>query len=89
MLSIRKKDGVRRARSSTLGKFDPVYVAREAKGNRFLIAGGSPGTRVPWQVTGIRKDPYAQAHRIQPEVNKPESERGRYLHPEAYAGAAK
>ena len=69
---------------TTLGKFDPVYVAREIKNNKFQIAGGHPGTRVSWQVTGIRKDPYAQAHRIQPEVPKPEGERGNYLHPEAY-----
>ena len=74
---------------TTLGKFDPVYVAREVKGNNFVIAGGSPGTRVSWQVTGIRKDPYAQANRIQPEVDKPESERGHYLHPEVYGETAK
>lgn len=74
---------------TTLGKFDPVYVAREVKGNSFVIAGGSSGTRVSWQVTGIRKDPYAQAHRIQPEVDKPQSERGHYLQPEAYGETAK
>jgi hypothetical protein len=74
---------------TTLGKFDPVYVAREVKRNSFVIAGGRPGTHVSWQITGIRKDPYAQAHRIQPEVDKPESERGHHLHPEAYGEAAK
>lgn len=74
---------------TTIGKFDPVYVAREVKGNSFVIAGGRPGTLVSWQVTGIRKDPYAQTHRIQPEVDKPESERGHYLHPEAYGETPK
>jgi hypothetical protein len=69
---------------TSIGRFDPVYVAGEVKGNQFLIAGGHPGTRVSWQVTGIRKDPYAQAHRIQPEQDKPENERGHYLHPELY-----
>lgn len=69
---------------TSIGRFDPVYVAREVKDNQFLIAGGHPGTRVSWQVTGIRKDPYAQAHRIQPEVDKPDGERGHYLHPELY-----
>jgi hypothetical protein len=37
-----------------------------------------------WQVTGIRQDPYANTHRIQVEVDKAASERGRYLHPDAY-----
>jgi hypothetical protein len=74
---------------TTLGKFDPVYVAREIENNKFLIAGGHPGTRVSWQVTGIRKDPYAHAHRIQPEVPKPEGERGNYLHPEVYGQSNK
>jgi hypothetical protein len=69
---------------TSIGRFDPVYVAREVSNNKFLIAGGHPGTRVSWQVTGIRKDPYAQAHRIQPEAIKPESERGHYLQPDVY-----
>jgi len=68
---------------TSIGKFEPVYVAREIKDNRFIIAGGHPGTRVSWQVTGVRRDPYAQAHRVQPEVDKPENERGHYLNPEA------
>ena len=37
-----------------------------------------------WQVTGVRQDPYAEANRIQVEVDKPERERGTYLHPDAY-----
>ena len=36
---------------------------------------------VSWQVTGIRKDPYANEHRIQVEIDKPAKERGLYLHP--------
>ncbi|HEY3973778.1 MAG TPA: tail spike protein [Candidatus Sulfotelmatobacter sp.] len=67
-----------------IGKSSPVYVAREVKDNKFLIAGGTRGTRVSWQVTGIRRDPYSQAHRILPEMEKPESERGHYLYPEIY-----
>jgi hypothetical protein len=59
---------------TSIGKFDPIYIARQIKNNKFLIAGGRPGTRVSWQITGVRKDPYAQAHRVQPEVNKPKNE---------------
>ena len=61
-----------------------LHVAEKIKGNAFRIAGGPAGLEVSWQVTGVRQDPYAEANRIQVEVDKPESERGTYLHPEAY-----
>lgn len=61
-----------------------LYIAQEIKNNRFQIAGGEPGTKVSWQVTGIRHDPYAEANRIPVEEVKPQNERGTYLHPEAY-----
>ncbi len=61
-----------------------LYIAQEVQNNRFLIAGGWPGLRVSWQVTGIRQDPFANANRIQVEVEKSPGERGAYLHPEAY-----
>jgi hypothetical protein len=35
-------------------------------------------------VTGIRKDPYANANRIEVEVAKTGDERGKYLNPEAW-----
>ena len=35
-------------------------------------------------VTGIRKDAFAEASRIQVEAGKPDQERGKYLHPEAH-----
>src|SRR5215208_961823 len=52
--------------------------------SRFRIAGGTSGMEVSWQVTGIRKDPWANAHRIEVEEDKPDKERGYYLHPELY-----
>ena len=61
-----------------------LYVAQEVENNQFVIAGGEPGSKVSWQVTGIRQDPYANANRIPVEEDKPEFERGYYLHPEAY-----
>lgn len=36
----------------------------------FEIAGGEPGGRVSWQVTGVRRDPFIQANPIIPEVEK-------------------
>lgn len=61
-----------------------LYVATEIDGNRFRIAGGQPGSKVSWQVTGVRNDAFARHHRIEVEPLKPEEERGLYLHPEAF-----
>jgi hypothetical protein len=40
--------------------------------------------KVSWQVTGIRKDPWANANRIRVEEDKPNKERGYYLHSDHY-----
>jgi hypothetical protein len=50
----------------------------------FKIAGGSSGLKVSWQITGIRKDPWANIHRIQVEEEKSDKERGHYLYPDLY-----
>src|SRR5438132_95178 len=55
--------------------FAPVYIDEEISGNRFKIAGGKPGMKISWQVTGVRHDPYANAHRIVVEEEKPAEER--------------
>ncbi|MCI0391312.1 MAG: hypothetical protein MOB07_21430 [Acidobacteria bacterium] len=67
-----------------IGDFAPVFVARKVNGNRFKIAGGKAGMEVSWQLTGVRKDAYAEYHRIQVEEMKPVEERGSYLYPEAF-----
>ena len=61
-----------------------LYVAEEVNRNRFRIGGGAPGGKVSWQVTGIRHDAYAEAHRLQVEEEKGDDERGRYLFPEGF-----
>jgi hypothetical protein len=61
-----------------------LFVAEELSGNRFRIAGGDPGRKVSWQVTGVRRDAFAEKHRIPTEEEKGPSERGYYLHPEAF-----
>jgi len=58
-------------------------VYEEMVGNRFVIQSDIPETRVSWQVTGIRKDAYAEAHRIRVEENKADNEKGSCLHSEA------
>jgi hypothetical protein len=64
-----------------IGGFAPVYIAEKVSGNRFKIAGGTAGLEVSWQVTGIRHDAYADAHRIQVEQDKRPEDRGKYLYP--------
>jgi hypothetical protein len=54
----------------------------------FKVAGGTSGMKVSWQVTGIRKDPWANAHRVQVEEDKPDKERGRYIYPDLYGQSA-
>jgi len=61
-----------------------LHVAAEVRNNEFKIAGGEPGLRVSWQVTGSRHDSWAKAHPLIVERDKGPEERGRMLHPEAY-----
>lgn len=67
-----------------LGGSAAVYVAEEIHDNRFKIAGGRPGLRVSWQVTGVRHDPFAQQYAVPTESAKPRDQRGKYVHPELY-----
>ncbi|OKJ09173.1 hypothetical protein [Kitasatospora sp. CB01950] len=61
-----------------------LHIAEEIEHRRFRIAGAPAGLKVAWQVTGVRADAWAEAHRIEPEQTKPRAERGRYLHPALY-----
>ena len=67
-----------------------LHIQAEEQNNQFTIAGGVPGGRVSWQITGIRHDPYILANPIVPEVPKSEEtivRRGEYLFPEGYPDA--
>jgi hypothetical protein len=61
-----------------------LYIAQKMTNNQFSIAGGSGGMEVSWQVTGVRHDAWAEAHRIQVEVPKDPGQVGTYLHPELF-----
>jgi hypothetical protein len=61
-----------------------LHIAREISGNRFAIAGGAPGQRVCWQVTGIRHDAWARSNQLAVEIQKPEAERSFFRQPEAH-----
>jgi len=69
---------------TVIGRFAQAVVAKEISNHRFTIKTNKPGVKVSWQVTGIRQDAYANAHRIPVEEDKPPQERGRYLHPELF-----
>jgi len=66
---------------TVIGQFAQAIIATEMKDNRFAIKTDKPNVKVSWQVTGIRHDAYANAHRIPVEEDKPASERGSYLFP--------
>lgn len=69
---------------TAIGRPSPnVYVADEIAGNRFRIAGGTPGAKISWQVTGIRKDKYADQHRTPIEEEKSAEEKAAYGKPAA------
>lgn len=67
-----------------IGGYAQVYIAQEVYNNQFKIAGGKPGMKVSWQVTGIRHDPYAEKNRIPVEEMKFQEEKGKYLNPEVF-----
>ncbi len=69
---------------TVIGSFARAMVAEEISDNQFLIKTDEPDVKVSWQVTGIRQDAYAQKNRVQVEVDKPISEKGSYLYPEAW-----
>jgi TGF-beta propeptide len=69
---------------TVIGQFAQAIVAGEVAGGQFSIKTDKPNVKISWQVTGIRQDAWANAHRIPVEVEKPEVERGFYLHPELY-----
>ncbi|GAA1705778.1 hypothetical protein GCM10009765_63950 [Fodinicola feengrottensis] len=59
-----------------------LHVATEIAGNAFTVAGAPANTKVSWQVTGIRKDPYARDNPVTVEKPKPTS--GSFLFPSGY-----
>ena len=70
---------------TVLGRsFARALVWTEIAHDRFTIRTNEPRVHVSWQVTGIRKDPWANDHRLKVVVPKEGRADGRYLHPELY-----
>jgi len=69
---------------TVIGRFAQAIVEQEIEGNRFSIRTNLAQVKVSWQVTGIRRDPWADANRRPAEEYKPAAEQGTFLHPEVY-----
>ncbi|MBI1766732.1 MAG: hypothetical protein HYR56_35445 [Acidobacteria bacterium] len=69
---------------TVIGQFAQAMVSRKIQDNHFTIKTDKPNVEVSWQVTGIRQDAWANAHRIAVEETKTEKERGHYLNPEVF-----
>ncbi|MBZ5615535.1 MAG: hypothetical protein LAO23_16120 [Acidobacteriia bacterium] len=69
---------------TVIGQFAQAIVNGEVANHQFSIKTDKPGVKVSWQVTGIRHDAWANAHRIPVEEQKNARERGHYIHPELY-----
>ncbi|MGD0512923.1 MAG: hypothetical protein ABSA29_06460, partial [Terriglobales bacterium] len=69
---------------TVMGQFAQAIVASKVANHQFTIKTDKPNVEVSWQVTGIRQDAWANAHRIPVEVEKAQRDRGFYLHPELF-----
>lgn len=65
---------------TAIGTFAQAIVSKEIAGNTFEIKTSVPNVKVSWQVTGVRQDAYANAHRLVPEVEKEARNKGKYLY---------
>ncbi len=72
---------------TVMGQFAQAIVASEVANGQFVIQTDKGNVKVSWQVTGIRQDAWANAHRIPNEVEKTEKEKGHYIHPELFGHA--
>ncbi|MBS4032859.1 MAG: hypothetical protein KGZ85_00220 [Ignavibacterium sp.] len=69
---------------TVIGDFAQAIIAQEVQGNQFAIRTDKPNIKVSWQVTGIRKDAFAEKYRIPVEEIKKDDEIGKYIHPDAF-----
>lgn len=69
---------------TVIGDFAQAIIAQEVQGNQFAIRTDKPNIKVSWQVTGIRKDAFAEKYRIPVEELKQGDETGKYIHPDAF-----
>ena len=55
---------------TVVGEFAQAIVAEKVRDNTFKVRTNKPNVEVSWQVTGVRKDKFAEENRIQVESEK-------------------
>jgi hypothetical protein len=73
---------------TVIGQFAQAVIGRKIDNGQFDIHTDKPDVEVSWQVTGIRQDAFAEAHRVPTTLDKPADELGTYLHPEVHGQPA-
>lgn len=69
---------------TVIGDFAQAIIAQKVQNNQFAIRTNKPNIEVSWQITGIRKDAWAEKNRIPVEESKTGKEVGKYIYPEAF-----
>ncbi len=70
-----------------VGRWAPLYIESEIENGNFTIAGGTPGMKVSWQVSGVRKDEFALRSPLEVEGMKRPEQRGKRLYEYPTTGA--
>lgn len=70
---------------TVIGAFAQAIIKEKISDNKFIIQTNQPNIEVSWSVTGIRADKYANANRVQDEVEK--ELKGTYIHPELFGAS--
>ncbi len=69
---------------TVIGEFAQAIIGEKISNGKFVIRTDKPNVEVSWQVTGVRQDKWAEANRIQVELDKTGDDLGKYLHWEEY-----
>ena len=69
---------------TVIGVFAQAIVKEKVANNRFVIQTDQAGVEVSWQITGIRRDPYALTKQVEAVQEKTGHEAGTFIHPELY-----
>ena len=59
---------------TTIGSFSKATIHKEITNNQFTIKSQEPHVKVSWQITGVRKDKWAEENRVKVEVDKNSNE---------------
>jgi hypothetical protein len=64
---------------TAIGQFAQAIIAEEIMNNRFIVKTDKPNVKISWQISGVRKDAYAETHPIDVEKDKSAAETDLYL----------